>query len=139
MSKLKLLAADTSDLEVIASAVQDAIFQIGQTRFDKDGRSFTLRLSRYRHEGDKPQRIESGLRFDGVMSVSSQAVATEKGEAFAVILGLEFTATDSPAGHVFLRLAGGGTVRIAVEAIDVTLADHGEARATKRIPTHDGE
>jgi len=45
MTKLKLLAADTSDLEVIASAVQDSIFQIGQTRFDSKGRSFTLRLS----------------------------------------------------------------------------------------------
>lgn len=138
MSKLKLLAADMPDLEVIASAVQDSIFQIGQTRFDSQGRSFTLRLSRYMHEATKPQRIECGLRFDGVMSVSSQGVATEKGEAFAVILGLDFTADDSPAGQVFLRLAGGGTIRIAVEALDVTLADHGEARPTKRIPAHDG-
>lgn len=138
MTKLKLLAADTSDLEVIASAVQDSIFQIGQTRFDRDGRSFTLRLSRYTHEAEKPHRIESGLRFDGVMSVSSQAVATEKGEAFAVVLGLEFEAEDSPAGIFYLRLAGGGTIRIAVEAIDVTLADHGELRPTKRIPNHDG-
>lgn len=138
MTELKLLASDTSDLEVIASAVQDSIFQIGQTKFDKAGRSFTLRLSRYMHEAEKPHRIESGLRFDGVMSVSSQGVAMEKGEAFAVILGLDFTADDSPAGQVFLKLAGGGAIRIAVEAIDVTLADHGEARKTKRIPAHDG-
>ena len=138
MSKLKLLAVDTPDLEVIASAVQDSIFQIGQTRFDSKGRSFTLRLSRYMHEEKSPKRIECGLRFDGVMSVSSAGVATEKDEAFGVILGLEFTANDSPAGHVFLRLAGGGTIRIAVEALDVTLADHGEARPTKRIPAHDG-
>ena len=138
MTELKLLAADTSDLEVIASAVQDSIFQIGQTRFDKTGRSFTLRLSRYMHEVEKPHRIESGLRFDGVMSVSSQGVAMEKGEAFAVILGLDFTADDSPAGQIFLKLAGGGVIRIAVEAVDVTLADHGEARVTRRIPAHDG-
>ena len=138
MTKLKLLAADTPDLEVIASAVQDSIFQIGQTRLDSKGRSFTLRLSRYMHETSSPQRIECGLRFDGVMSVSSQGVATQKGEAFAVILGLDFAADDSPAGQVFLRLAGGGTIRISVEAIDVTLADHGDARPTKRIPTHDG-
>ena len=138
MSKLKLLAADTADLEVIASAVQDSIFQIGQTRFNSKGRSFTLRLSRYMHEANSPQRIECGLRFDGVISVSSQGVATEKDEAFAVILGLDFKNDDSPAGQVFLRLAGGGTIRIAIEAIDVTLADHGEARPTKRIPAHDG-
>ena len=52
--------------------------------------------------------------LDGVMSVSSQGVATEKDEAFAVILGLDFTAEDSPAGQVFLRLAGGGTIRICL-------------------------
>jgi len=98
MTKLKLLATDTSDLEVVASAVQDSIFQIGQTRFDGQGRSFTLRLSRYMHETKTPQRIECGLRFDGVMS----------------------------------------TIRIAVEGIDVTLADRGDARPTKRIPKHDG-
>lgn len=138
MTKLKLLAADTSDLEVIASAVQDSIFQIGQTRLDRAGRYFTLRLSRYMHEQDKPQRIESGLRFDGVMSVSAQGVALDKTEAFAVILGLEFIADDGPAGQFFLKLAGGGTIRIAVEAIDVTLADYGDALMTKRIPSHDG-
>ena len=138
MTELKLLAADTSDLEVIASAVQDSIFQIGQTRFDREGRSFTLRLSRYMHEAQKPMRIESGLRFDGVLSVSSQAVAMEKEEAFAVVLGLEFIVDDGPAGYFFLKLAGGGTIRIAVECVDVTLADRGDARPTKRIPKHDG-
>ena len=96
------------------------------------------RLSRYTHETKTPNRIESGLRFDGVMSVSSQGVAKEKGEAFAVVLGLEFKADDSPAGQFYLKLAGGGLIRIAVEGIDVTLADHGELRPTKRIPKHDG-
>ena len=138
MTELKLLATDTSDLEVIASAIQDAIFQVGQTRFDRDGRSFTLRLSRYMHETDKPQRIQAGLRFDGVISVSSQGVAMEKVDAFVVILGLEFIVDDSPAGKFYLKLAGGGTIRIAAEAIDVTLADRGDPRPTKRIPKHDG-
>lgn len=138
MTNLKLLAAEMPDLEVIASAVQDSIFQIGQTRYDKDGRSFTLRLSRYMHEASKPQRIECGLRFDAILSVSSQGVAIEKSEAFAVILELEFVAGDSPAGQFYIKLAGGGTIRIDVEAIDVTLADIGDPRATKHIPKHDG-
>lgn len=140
MTELKLLATDASDIEVIASAVQDAIFQIGQTRYDADGRSFTLRLSRYRHESKTPQRIECGLRFDGVMAVQSQGVSTEKSEAYAVLLGLTFRAEASggPSGAFELNLAGGGIIRVSVEAIDVTLADRGEARATKNIPKHDG-
>jgi len=45
MTELKLRAVETSDIEVIASAIQDAIFQVGQTRYDASSRSFTLRLS----------------------------------------------------------------------------------------------
>ena len=138
MTELKLRATETSDIDVIASAVQDSIFQIGQTRYDVDGRSFTLRLSRFRHESQKPERIECGLRFDGVMSVKSQGVETDKKDAFAVILGLKFLAEDGLSGHFNLNLAGGGVIRLDVEAIDLTLADRGKARPTKHIPAHDG-
>ena len=138
MIELKLRATDASDIEVIASAVQDSIFQIGQTRFDSSGRCFTLRLSRYMHEAEQPQRIECGLRFDGVMSVKSHGLSVEKSDAYAVILGLEFKSDDGPSGAFDVKLAGGGAIRIAVEAIDVTLADRGEPRRTKRVPKHDG-
>ena len=138
MNKLRLRASDTGDLEVVAGAVQDSIFQIGQSRYDKAGLSFTLRLSRYMREMDTPHRVESGLRFDGVLSVKSQGVDLAKQDAYAVILGLIYEATDTPAGIVSMTLAGGGVIQIEVEAIDATLADIGDARKTKRIPKHDG-
>lgn len=137
MTDLKLRAVDSPDIEVVASAVQDAIFQIGQTRYDTPGRSFTLRLSRFMHESQTPQRVECGLRFDGVMSVQSTGVDTAKSEAYAVILGLEFETADAPAGQFNLLLAGGGIIRLAVEAIDLTLADVGDPKPTKRVPKHD--
>lgn len=138
MNKLRLRASDTGDLEIIAGAVQDSIFQVGQSRYDKAGLSFTLRLSRYMREMDTPHRVESGLRFDGVLSVKSQGVDLAKQDAYAVILGLIYEATDTPAGIVSVTLAGGGVIQIEVEAIDATLADIGDARKTKRIPKHDG-
>ena len=138
MNKLRLRASDTGDLEIIAGAVQDSIFQIGQSRYDRAGLSFTLRLSRYMREMDTPHRVESGLRFDGVLSVKSQGVDLAKQDAYAVILGLIYEATDTPAGIVSMTLAGGGVIQIEVEAIDATLADIGDARKTKRIPKHDG-
>ena len=138
MNKLRLRASDTGDLEIIAGAVQDSIFQVGQSRYDKVGLSFTLRLSRYMREMDTPHRVESGLRFDGVLSVKSQGVDLAKQDAYAVILGLIYEATDTPAGIVSVTLAGGGVIQIEVEAIDATLADIGDARKTKRIPKHDG-
>ena len=138
MNKLRLRASDTGDLEIIAGAVQDSIFQVGQSRYDKAGLSFTLRLSRYMREMDTPHRVESGLRFDGVLSVKSQGVDLAKQDAYAVILGLIYEATDTPGGIVSMTLAGGGVIQIEVEAIDATLADIGDPRKTKRIPKHDG-
>lgn len=135
--KLRLRATGQDELEIIAAAVQDAIFAVGQARFDARGRSFTLRLSRFRHESDSTSRIESGLRLDGVLNVRSQAVSLDTPEAFAVILGLEFVPTDAPSGLLNITLAGGGVLQVYIEAIDMTLADIGEAKATKRVPTHD--
>jgi hypothetical protein len=136
MTKLRLRADGTDDLEIIAAAVQDAIFKVGEARFDSSRRFFTLRLSRYTHETGA-FRVESGLRFDGVLNVRAQGVDLAKPDAFAVILGLDFEATDLPAGLLNLKLAGGGTIQVYVEAIDMTLADVGELRATKKIPKHD--
>lgn len=136
MNKLRLLATEASDLEVIAGAIQDSIFQIGQTRLDPKGRYFTLRLSRYMRELKKPHRIESGLRFDGVLKVRSTGVDLAKSEAFAVILGLSFEPSELPSGTFELTLAGGGVIQIQAESIDLTLADVGEPTPTKRVPEH---
>ena len=133
---LRLLAQDTDDLKIISSAVQDAILRVGDVRFDPVGRSVTLRLSRFRHESAKPARLEAGLRFDGVMRLQSTGYDRTNRDAFAVLLDMAFEETDTPAGHVVLRLAGGGALRMEVEGLDVLLADTGEARGTRRKPDH---
>ena len=134
---LRLLAQDSEDLKIIASAVQDAILRVGDVRFDPVGRSVTLRLSRYRHESASPSRLEAGLRFDGVMRLQSSGYDRTNKDAFAVLLDATFAETDAPAGQVTLTLAGGGALRMDVESLDVLLADTGEARGTRARPDHD--
>ncbi|WP_409434012.1 DUF2948 family protein [Litorimonas sp. RW-G-Af-16] len=137
MSKLRLLAKDPDDLPLIASAVQDAILRVGDIRYDAKGRFLSLRLSRYMHETKKPQRIESGLRIDGVMSLQSKGVDRSHDDAVTVLLDATFDMTDAPAGTLLLTFAGGGAFRLSVEAMDITLADIGDPRTTKSIPKHD--
>ena len=133
---LKLLANDADDLKVVASAIQDAILRVGDIRFDPVGRAVTLRLSRYRHEDPKPSRVVSGLRIDGVMALQSAGVSRDTPDAYAVVLDASFAPTDAPAGTLILTLAGGGRLRMEVEALDLTLADSGEARRSRNVPTH---
>ncbi|MEL6686442.1 MAG: DUF2948 family protein [Pseudomonadota bacterium] len=134
---LKLIANDADDLKILASALQDAILRVGDIRFDPVARAVSLRVSRYRHESGVKERIECGVRIDGVMSLQSLGVSRDNKDAFMVILDAVFEETDAPAGQLDIMLAGGGALRVLVEGLDVLLADVGEPRATTSEPDHD--
>jgi len=138
MRKLNLIATDIEDLAIISAAIQDAIVNIGGIHFDKSTRALTLRMSRFSHEAkDKIQRVEAGLRIDGVLGLQSQGINRENPESFAVILDLAFEALNELSGYLNIQLAGGGILRAEVEALDIILADTDNMRATKIKPSHD--
>ena len=138
MKNLRVIAKDADDAPLIASAIQDAILRVGGLHYDPMGRYFSLRLSRYMHEAKKPARIESGLRIDDVLSVQSHGLDRANPDAFAVVLNVEFEAGAAPGGTLILTLAGGGAIKLSVEAVEMILADTGKPRPTKFIPSHDG-
>ncbi|MEM7728023.1 MAG: DUF2948 family protein [Pseudomonadota bacterium] len=135
---LKLIANDADDLKIVASALQDAILRVGDVRFDPVARSVTMRLARYRHEGRGGERVETGVRIDGVLSLKSHKVDRINPDAFLVLLDAEFQEDDAPAGRLDLVLAGGGALRMDVEALDLILSDIGQPRRTRSSPDHDG-
>ncbi|MEP1231425.1 MAG: DUF2948 family protein [Litorimonas sp.] len=141
MDKLKLIASDHDDLAIIAAALQDAIVKVSGLHYDKTARALTLRMSRFRHEANNPKnkanRVEAGLRIDGVLSLQSRGIDRANPEAFAVILDVKFTSDDELSGTIDIVFAGGGEIRAHVEALDVILADTDNMRETKIIPSHD--
>ena len=136
--QLKLRAETADDLMVFSSALQDAILRVGEIHYASKARSFTLRLSRFRHESNvKAERVLCGLRFDGVMGVSSKGLKRNDPEAFAVLIALTFNPhKTTPAGEIHLIFAGGGEIRLTVECIDAVLADVAEPKGTKSVPLH---
>ena len=134
---LKLMATDADDLKIVSSALQDAILRAGDIHYDSQKRAVSLRLSRYRHESGGSERIECGVRVDGVMGLQSQNIDQNNADSFLVLLKAEFAPADKPAGQLDLTFAGGGALRLSVESLDLILADVGEARVTKRRPSHD--
>ncbi|WP_298912501.1 DUF2948 family protein [uncultured Algimonas sp.] len=134
---LKLIANDADDLKVVAAALQDAILRVGDIRFDPVARSVSMRLSRYRHETGRRERVECGLRVDGVMSLQSRGIERGEPDAFMVVLDLAFEPGDAPAGHADLILAGGGVLRLNVEGLDLLLSDTGDPRPVKSEPRHE--
>lgn len=134
---LKLLANDADDLKIIASALQDAILRVGDIRYDPVARSVSLRMTRFRHEAKKAERVECGVRIDGVLALQSQGIERGQQDAFMVVLDLAFESTDVPAGYLDITLAGGGVLRLTVEGLDLLLSDVGDGRATRAKPDHD--
>lgn len=133
---LKLIASDADDLRIIASALQDAILRVGDIEWNAAQRSLTLRLSRFRHEAAKAERIEAGLRIDGVTAMRSQSIDRSHPDAFLVLLSLAFDVDDAPSGTLTVTFAGGGALQLDVEALDVLLADVGDGRRTRHRPDH---
>jgi Protein of unknown function (DUF2948) len=137
---LRLLAEDSSDLEIISAASQDAIFTVADAIWLPSAHRFTLKIQRFVWEADtavgKGERIWSALSFDGVLGVRAQKVAQSRRDSFASLLSISFEAGDAPAGLVTLNLADGGAIALDLECLDVVLADLGGAREAVGRPSH---
>jgi Protein of unknown function (DUF2948) len=133
---LRLLAEDEEDLAIISAHLQDAVIRIGDIAYLPKSRRFAAFMNRYCWEGcpegSVGERTRSGLHFNNVLKVQSVNVRQDDPDAVAELLALRFHPTGDGGGHVDLMLAGGGRIRLEVEAIDATLrdiSDHWPARA----------
>jgi len=127
---LNLGAMDADDLKVISALVQDAVFAITEMTWRPGQHRFGLLLNRFRWEDaaadtgrHAPERVQSLLVIDGVLGVASQGIDRRDREMILSVLSVGFEPAEDGAGHVVLILAGDGAVRLAVEALDVTLKD----------------
>ncbi len=125
---LNLGAQNADDVQVLSALVQDAIFPITEMKWQAKQRRFGLLLNRFRwEEGEHgkiaPERVQSILVVENVLSVSSQGVDRSEKDMVLSILTTTFEAGDDGSGDMVLTLAGDGAIRLSVEAIEVTMKD----------------
>lgn len=128
---LNLGALEPDDLEVISALVQDAVFPITEMTWRPAERRFAVLLNRFRWEdaenakrrGRNVERVRSVLVFDNVVKVASQGIDRSDKDVVLSLMALNFNQGEDGSGHVELTLAGDGALRLAVEALDVTLKD----------------
>ena len=137
---LKLMAEDEEDLAILSAHVQDAVMRIGDVAYLPKSRRFALFINRYCWEGCGDdaigERIRAGLHFDNVLKVQSLNVKRDNPDAVVELLALRFTPRDDGAGVVDLLLAGGGAIRLEVEAIDASLRDLSGPWPARARPAH---
>ncbi len=136
---LRLTAQDASDLQVIAATLQDAVGKIGDFRFDKARRRFTLALNRFRWEDGRKargRRVRCAVDIGGVLGVRAHRLRLDAPEAVLSVLTIGFEAGGPPGGILNLTFAGGAEIRIDVECLDMLLVDISEPWPATRRPEH---
>ena len=141
MPDLKLLALDEDDLKIVSAHVQDAIVRVADMGFAKSDNRFALIMNRFAWEdktpGSKGIRRRSAMHFDHVKDVKSFGINIKAREGILNLLMIGFREEKPPGGIVTLNFAGGGTVELDVECLELRLSDLGASWAAKSIPRHE--
>jgi hypothetical protein len=141
MTDLKLIALDTEDLEVVSAHVQDAVVRVPDMGYARADRRFALLMNRYdwttaQGKREKGVRKRAALHFDHVENVATAGFDPQAPEGVLNLLAVTFEPIDEVSGTVLLAFAGGGSVRLRVEALEARLSDLGAAWAAQAKPSH---
>jgi len=140
---LRLIALDTDDLAVLSAQVQDAVLKVRDMRWMPRENRFLLAMNRFAWDAvggsrrrREYQRRRAALHFARVESVRSVGIDREAGDTVLELLAVRFERGTEPSGDVVLDFAGGATIRLAVECLEVQLSDLGPIWSTRHVPRH---
>jgi hypothetical protein len=141
---VRLVALDTEDLAVLSAHVQDAVVKVEDVKWLPSDGHLVLAINRFAWEATPSgswrrrdyQRRRSALHFARVGKVQSVGIDRGAKDKVLALLAIRFEPRNSPSGDVVLDFAGGATIRLAVEVLEVQLTDLGPAWSTPVAPRH---
>ena len=129
--RLHLIGHDAEDVPVISALMQDAAVRVGDIGFDAKAHRFALVANRYCWEKDSPARTRSALRVDGVTRAQRKRWPRDDSAV------LELLAIRADDGGVTLDFAGGASVRLETECVDLLLEDLAGPWGARATPHHE--
>jgi hypothetical protein len=141
MDRLKLIALDREDIEVVSAHLQDAVVKAADIRWRPSEKRVVVALNRFDWEtasGALPnyRRCRTALRFERVTACKCQSLKAAEKDQVLNLLAVSFEETDQPAGVVTLMFSGGAALRLEVECLEAELADLGPSWGTECCPAH---
>lgn len=142
MDRLKLLALDREDVEVVSAHLQDAVVKAADIHWRPNERRVVVGLNRFDWEAvhctvaPEFRRRRAALRFERVSACKCRDVASADKDKVLNLLSVAFEETDQPAGVVTLTFSGGAALRLEVECLEAELADLGPVWVTECCPEH---
>jgi hypothetical protein len=146
MDRLKLIALDREDIEVVSAHLQDAVLKAADIHWRPAEKRLVVALNRFDWEAANdasPQfrRRRAALRFERVSACKCRNCTPVEKDQVLSLLAVSFEETDQPAGVITLHFSGGAALRLEVECLEAELADLGPVWVTECCPAHtiDGE
>jgi len=135
---LKLYAHGAEDMAVMSALLQDALAQLGDMQFLPQEKRFVVLFNRFCWEHDgAPLRVRSAMQLANVASIRQKKLNLKRREAIVSLLAVSFETDKAPSGTICLKFAGGGEIRLAVEACEAILEDITAPWAATARPQHD--
>ncbi len=128
--RLHLIAAEAADVPILSSLLQDAAVRVADIGYDVKARRFALVGNRYRWEAKDKSRVRCALAVGSVLRLQRKDWPLDPG----AILNLLAVRLDGDT--LTLDFAGGPSLRVDIEAVDVLLDDLTGPWGTRRRPDH---
>ena len=141
LPRLHLHAVNADDLEVLSAALVSTTVKRADLALQKARRRLAFVGNRFRWEDGRLEgmggsRIRTGVQINDVIGVRAQGIAALDGEAVLELLSITQKPLDAPAAELTLNFAGGMTMLLDVDCIDVLMDDMGRPWYTPNQPDH---
>ena len=139
--RLHLHAVSAEDLEVLSAAVASTTVKRADLGFQKIRRRLAFVGNRFRWEDAQSDdqggsRIRTGVQVNDVVRLRTQGMARLDGDTVMELLSITQKPLEAPAAELTLSFAGGMTVLLDVDCIDVLMDDMGRPWYTPNQPDH---
>ena len=137
---LKLYGRSAEDMHIMSTYLQDAVAQLGDMAHLADEKRFVILFNRFCWEREgAPMRVRSALQLANVAAIRQKKLNLKRRDGVVALLAIDFEPGTLPEGEIALQFAGGGEIRLAVEACEAILADITAPWAASSRPQHDLE
>jgi hypothetical protein len=137
---LKLYGRSAEDMHIMSTYLQDAVAQLGDMVHLADEKRFVILFNRFCWEREgAPMRVRSALQLANVAAIRQKKLNLKRRDGVVALLAIDFEPGTLPEGEIALQFAGGGEIRLAVEACEAILEDITAPWAASSRPQHDLE
>ncbi len=137
---LKLYGLSAEDMHIMSTYLQDAVAQLGDMVHLADEKRFVILFNRFCWEREgAPMRVRSALQLANVAAIRQKKLNLKRRDGVVALLAIDFEPGTLPEGEIALQFAGGGEIRLAVEACEAILEDITAPWAASSRPQHDLE